>query len=215
MQCSFCGSNSGETDIRGHCLSCGAPYTSAHLEQHFVESLEYNSHNGHCIVIPTSLSAQNNSAYVRSFMCNFKDLDNGSIVQSSYKIVSNSGGAYEILEKKTNLHNLWMIYSPEIMYFGKGLNNNPSTFYNLKGSLMTGIKLFPDDVITVPSENILGNLSEYVTVSEGNERLYWSNEIYEDRLMFIKTESIYITIPNNNDIGTTRIMASRLEVIHN
>jgi hypothetical protein len=216
MQCNYCGSNSGKTDRRGHCLSCGAPYTSAYLEQNFVESLEYDCHKGHCILIPTSLSAQNNSTYVRSFICNSKDLDNGSIVQSSYKIVPNSGGAYEILDDKTSLHNLWLIYSPEYSVFGGGLNTDPRKFYNIKGMVMAGVKLFPNDAITVPDYNILGEPAEYITVSEGNERLHWCKQIYDDRLMFAKTETTRILFQTDSrSIETTRVMASRIEVIHN
>ena len=216
VQCGYCGNTSGRLDARGNCKSCGAPFTNSYIEKFFEKFDDTKAHHyGHTVLIPNSVAAQHIDSYNRAMICNFKDLDNGSVVQIGYKTVGSGCEVHEVLETKNDLHSLWMIYSPEVMVLPnyRGLNVNPSNFYNRKTDIMDGMKLCSGDIISISSYSIVGNPSDYISVSEKDERLYWSDKIYDDRLMFAKTAETYIVLPESM-IESVKIAATKMEVIH-
>ena len=76
--------------MRGHCISCGAPYQNYTEKENFIPKEKYDFSEKHAIIVQKSMESRNRVNYNKSFVCYEKDLDNGSIVQLNYQKVNNN-----------------------------------------------------------------------------------------------------------------------------
>jgi hypothetical protein len=208
--CDYCSSQLFEDER--NCPRCGAPTRWAIRiiddddEDDYVPTKElpvvYTKPSGtHAILMLNHVIASDIDMYNKSVVCNFKDLDNGSVVQIGNKY----GSGYEVCEvlrNKTCLLDLWMIHSPEIVcinsgntsYRSFGNDPDPSCFYNVKGMIMDGFKPCKGDILSISSYSIIGKRSDYICACDKDERLHWSNSPYNDRLTFKKIDEVPLVL---------------------
>jgi hypothetical protein len=112
---------------------------------------------------------------------------------------------------KRSLMNLWMVFEETpCTYFNK--HTNLLEEYNKAGSIFSMYRIFPNDVLSISTENIIGKKEKYLTIEKNCEYLFWTDKYYDDRLMFRHINSRQTSIYGGN---TYKIPMENMVVINN
>jgi len=173
----------------------------------------------HGVLIPEAVIATNVDSYNRSFMCSASSLDNGMIFISTTRNWATGSGAevFNISSPATgSLSNLWMAYAGDEVVTTdakyKGLDPNPRNFYLSAGTVFSGFKPVPGDIILLTGESIKGTVDDYAVAANANYQLIWASTSSGTALAFKKLGTKYISL-GTGSIDTQRVTAYELECI--
>lgn len=176
------------------------------------------------ILVPTLTAAKNIDTLNRSFI-SVSDLDNGNVfVKGDLSTEAGQSQVYEATTPATgSLSGLWMAYSPEDVVLTDGLGNqfkvgtlDPRAFTNTAGTVFSGFKPQPGDLVLISKDGIDGEIgsNEYVVAADASVQLKPAAAAIEG-LSFKIVETTYISLASANAIGSQRVTAYLLECVAN
>lgn len=181
------------------------------------------------VVVQDLVQALNIDALNRSFVAK-TDVENGAIFACGPRSKDrDKAEVFDVAEPQAGaLTGLWMAYEPEVnntvagenkIY--RGLNPDPRDFTNVAGTVFSGFKPMPGDIITLTGGAVLAGTYEagttnYVNATAGANTLTWGNEPTEGAFSMKLIEPAYISLTDGSVIGGIgRVPAYRFEVVNN
>ena len=160
----------------------------------------------HGIIIQDRVMATDIDTYNRSAVSALSDLDNGNVfqllTQSTVALGSNEVWlATAPATSSPGLKYLWMAYSPEVVLTVsgsnqfKGIDNNPTNFYNIEGIVFDAFMPEVGDLITITGDALGGTKASasytHVVATNGTYQLTWATGAISGlSLAWLKTTTI-------------------------
>jgi len=168
------------------------------------------------VLMPTLVAAKNVDSYNASFIDTENDIENGAIIAAGDY---SEEQVYEVAEVE-DLHNLFMVFSPEdtILTDGAGNEykigiNDPRTFTNVKGKVFSAFRPQVGDKILISAEGIEGDAAEYAVAAAGKNKLQFASAAVDGLSYKVLNDSAYISIGGATAIGSQRVEAYLLECV--
>ena len=168
------------------------------------------------VLMPTLVAAKNVHSYNASFIDTENDIENGAIIAAGDY---SEEQVYEVAEVE-DLHNLFMVFSPEdtILTDGAGNEykigiNDPRTFTNVKGKVFSAFRPQVGDKILISAEGIEGDAAEYAVAAAGKNKLQFASAAVDGLSYKVLNDSAYISIGGATAIGSQRVEAYLLECV--
>ena len=161
----------------------------------------------HGIVVLDRVQATDIDSYNRTAISALSDLDNGNVFQLLTQDTTAADGQKEVwyatapATSSPGLKYLWMAYSPEVVLTVsgsnqfKGIDNNPTNFYNIEGQLIDAVMLQPGDIVTITGDALGGTKASasytHVVATNGTYQLTWATGAISGlSLAWLKTTTI-------------------------
>lgn len=168
------------------------------------------------VLMPTLVAAKNVDSYNASFIDMENDIENGAIIAAGDY---SEEQVYEVAEVE-ELHNLFMVFSPEdtILTDGTGNEykigiNDPRTFTNVKGKVFSAYRPQVGDKILISAEGIEGTADDFAVAEAGKNKLQFASAAVEGLSYKVLDDSAYISIGGATAIGSQRVEAYLLECV--
>lgn len=168
------------------------------------------------VLMPTLVAAKNVDSYNASFIDTENDIENGAIIAAGDY---SEEQVYEVAEVE-DLHNLFMVFSPEdtILTDGAGNEykigiNDPRTFTNVKGKVFSAFRPQVGDKILISAEGIEGDAADFAVAEAGKNKLQFASAAVDGLSYKVLNDSAYISIGGATAIGSQRVEAYLLECV--
>lgn len=169
------------------------------------------------VVVPVSVMAKNVDSLNASFIDEEKDLNNGAIIAAGDY---SKEQVYKTAEV-SDLHNLWMVFSPEdtIITDANGNEykfgiNDPRNFTNVKGKVFSAFRPQVGDKILMTAEGFDSEVNQDYAIAEAGKNTLKVAEAAAEGLSFkVIDKEAYISIGGATNIGSQRVAAYLLECV--
>ena len=168
------------------------------------------------VLMPTLVAAKNVDSLNASFIDEENDYENGAIIAAGDY---SKDQVYEVAEVE-DLHNLFMVFSPEdtILTDATGNEykigiNDPRTFTNVAGKVFSAYRPQVGDKILISADGIEGDAAEYAVAAAGENKLQFASAAAEGLSYRVLDDSAYISIGGVTAIGSQRVEAYLLECV--
>lgn len=168
------------------------------------------------VLVPTLVAAKNVDSYNASFIDENNDYENGAIIAAGDY---SKEQVYEVAAV-SELHNLFMVFSPEDTIITDAAGNeykiginDPRTFTNVAGKVFSAYRPQVGDKILITAEGIEGTADDYAVAAAGENKLQFASAAVEGLSYKVIDASTYITIGGATNIGSQRVAAYLLECV--
>lgn len=168
------------------------------------------------VLMPTLVAAKNVDSLNASFIDTENDIENGAIIAAGDY---SDEQVYEVADVE-ELHNLFMVFSPEdtILTDGAGNEykigiNDPRTFTNVKGKVFSAFRPQVGDKVLISAEGIEGDAAEFAVAEAGKNKLQFGGAAVDGLSFKVLKDDAYISIGGATAIGSQRVAAYLLECV--
>lgn len=168
------------------------------------------------VLVPTLVAAKNIDSLNASFIDASNDYENGAIIAAGDY---SKEQVYEVAAV-SELHNLFMVFSPEDTIITDAAGNeykiginDPRTFTNVKGKVFSAYRPQVGDKILISAEGIEGTADDFAVAAAGESKLQFASAAVAGLSYKVLDDSAYITIGGANAIGSQRVEAYLLECV--
>lgn len=168
------------------------------------------------VLVPTLVAAKNIDSLNASFIDDTNDYENGAIIAAGDY---SKEQVYEVAAV-SDLHNLFMVFSPEDTIITDAAGNeykiginDPRTFTNVKGKVFSAYRPQVGDKVLISAEGIEGTADDFAVAAAGESKLQFASAAVEGLSYKVLDDSAYITIGGANAIGSQRVEAYLLECV--
>ena len=132
------------------------------------------------VLVPTLVAAKNVDSYNASFIDASNDYENGAIIAAGDY---SKEQVYEVAAV-SDLHNLFMVFSPEDTIITDAAGNeykiginDPRTFTNVAGKVFSAYRPQVGDKILISAEGIEGTADDYAVAAAGENKLQFASDL--------------------------------------
>ena len=168
------------------------------------------------VLVPTLVAAKNIDSLNASFIDNTNDYENGAIIAAGDY---SKEQVYEVAAV-SELHNLFMVFSPEDTIITDAAGNeykiginDPRTFTNVKGKVFSAYRPQVGDKILISAEGIEGTADDFAVAAAGESKLQFASAAVDGLSYKVLDDSAYISIGGASNIGSQRVAAYLLECV--
>lgn len=168
------------------------------------------------VLVPTLVAAKNIDSLNASFIDTNADYDNGAIIAAGDY---SKEQVYSVAEVE-DLHNLYMVFSPEDTIITDAMGNeykiginDPRTFTNVKGKVFSAFRPKVGDKVLMTAEGFSGSAADYAVAEEGSNKLKFASAAVDGLSFKVIDDAAYITIGGATAIGSQRVAAYLLECV--
>lgn len=168
------------------------------------------------VLVPTLVAAKNIDSLNASFIDTNADYDNGAIIAAGDY---SKEQVYSVAEVE-DLHNLYMVFSPEDTIITDAMGNeykiginDPRTFTNVKGKVFSAFRPKVGDKVLMTAEGFSGSADDYAVAEEGSNKLKFASAAVDGLSFKVIDDAAYITIGGATAIGSQRVAAYLLECV--
>ena len=168
------------------------------------------------VLVPTLVAAKNIDSLNASFIDNTNDYENGAIIAAGDY---SKEQVYEVAAV-SELHNLFMVFSPEDTIITDAAGNeykiginDPRTFTNVKGKVFSAYRPQVGDKILISAEGIEGTADDFAVAAAGESKLQFASAAVNGLSYKVLDDSAYISIGGASNIGSQRVAAYLLECV--
>ena len=168
------------------------------------------------VLVPTLVAAKNIDSLNASFIDNTNDYENGAIIAAGDY---SKEQVYEVAAV-SELHNLFMVFSPEDTIITDAAGNeykiginDPRTFTNVKGKVFSAYRPQVGDKILISAEGIEGTADDFAVAAAGESKLQFASAAVNGLSYKVLDDSAYISIGGASAIGSQRVAAYLLECV--
>lgn len=172
--------------------------------------------NEKIVLIPSLVAAKNVDSYNASFIAT-TDIDNGMVFAAGDY---SDEQVYDVAAIGTDLHNIYMAFSPEDTIITDAMGNeykiginDPRTFTNVAGKVFSAYRPQVGDKILISAAGIEGTADDYAVVATGENKLQYASAAVSGLSYKVLNADDYITIGGATNIGSQRVAAVLLECV--
>lgn len=168
------------------------------------------------VLVPTLVAAKNVDSYNASFVDASNEYENGAIIAAGDY---SSEQVYEVAAV-SELHNLFMVFSPEDTIITDAAGNeykiginDPRTFTNVAGKVFSAYRPQVGDKILISAEGIKGTADDFAVAAAGENKLQFASAAVDGLSYKVLDANAYISIGGAAAIGSQRVAAYLLECV--
>lgn len=168
------------------------------------------------VLVPTLVAAKNVDSYNASFVDASNEYENGAIIAAGDY---SSEQVYEVAAV-SELHNLFMVFSPEDTIITDAAGNeykiginDPRTFTNVAGKVFSAYRPQVGDKILISAEGIEGTADDFAVAAAGENKLQFASAAVDGLSYKVLDANAYISIGGATAIGSQRVAAYLLECV--
>ena len=166
------------------------------------------------VLVPSLVAAKNIDSLNASFIDDTNDYENGAIIAAGDY---SKEQVYEVAAVGEDLHNLFMVFSPEDTIITDAAGNeykiginDPRTFTNVAGKVFSAYRPQVGDKILISADGIEGTAAVAAT---GESKLQFDSAAADGLSYKVLDDSAYISIGGASAIGSQRVAAYLLECV--
>lgn len=169
------------------------------------------------VLVPSLVAAKNIDSLNASFIDDTNDYENGAIIAAGDY---SKEQVYEVAAVGEDLHNLFMVFSPEDTIITDAAGNeykiginDPRTFTNVAGKVFSAYRPQVGDKILISADGIEGTADDYAVAATGESKLQFDSAAADGLSYKVLDDSAYISIGGASAIGSQRVAAYLLECV--